>query len=376
MTARKNQYFTFYVIAVICIAALLFLYFIWRGQDTVEPAPTSTAIDKILAEDIKVPTQHPDDKMAPQPPATSQPVPTTPLEVESPVVPDPVNKETVAALAGGTPSPQVESLSSSEPSSQNFEKEETVAVHETLNNNDLPAQNTPEEQPLTKNPSSAIEDRSTTDTSLSPCEKTARHIIDFYNHLDQQKYIQSYNLPEPSNIYFSHLIQKLLDNPPVVTGETDDLFTVLQNTAHFFRVIGKDNIILLKAILDKETKQFETVLQDFYALIHIPGCLQEHFGLTVSNDALYDYAGFFLNSMGGRLYLFRRDSKSRMIVSYYSILLIDMANQRKENKHGINLATHINQLIDEFESTNNEIILLDEYLDKLYQLQDHYTFFE
>ncbi len=38
------------------------------------------------------------------------------------------------------------------------------------------------------------------------------------------------------------LLQKLLDNPPVVIGETDDLFTLFQNTAHFFRILGKENI--------------------------------------------------------------------------------------------------------------------------------------
>ncbi len=366
MTTRKNQYFTFYVIAVICIVAILFLYFIWHGQDTDEPTSTVTTIDKILVEDITVPTQHPVEKETPLPVASqSDPVP---MKMESPVVPESIAKDTVSEETE-TSSLQMESPGSPEPLSQIVEK--TAAVQEAFHDDTLQNKKFSQEQKLVKAPSPSL-----VKTPASPCENTAQHIIDFYNHLDQQKYIQSFNLPEPSNIYFSSLIQKLLDNPPVVTGETDDLFTVLQNTAHFFRVIGKDNIILLKAILEKEKTQFETVLQDFYTLIHIPNCLQKHFGLTVTDDALYDYAGFFLNSMGGRLYLFRRDSKSRMIVSYYSILLVDLANQKKENKHGINLAPHINQLIEELESTNNKIILQDEYLEKLYLLQDHYTFSE
>ncbi len=369
MTTRKNQYFTYYVIAVISIIAILFLYFIWHGQNTVEPAPTTTAIDKLVAEDITVPTQHPVEKTVSLP-VTSRQAP-VPLKMESPVVPDSIVKETISSVAANTSSQKVASPSPTEPSPQEVEKEETATIQDTLHNDTLQEEGVSEKQNLVQNSSP-----STVKTPTPPCEKTARRITDFYNHLDQQKYIQAFNLPEPSNIYFSNLIQKLLDNPPVVTGETDDLFTVLQNTAHFFRVIGKDNIILLKTILDKEKKQFEAVLQDFYTLIHIPNCLQKHFGLTVTNDALYDYAVFFLNSMGGRLYLFRRDSKSRMIVSYYSILLIDLANQREENKHGINLPPHINQLIEEFESTKSEIILLDEYLEKLYLLQDHYAFFE
>ena len=131
--------------------------------------------------------------------------------------------------------------------------------------------------------------------------------------------------------------------------------------------------VFLKAILDGEKDQFELVLQEFYSLIQIPGCSEKYLGLTIPKEALYDYAGFFLNSMGGRLYLFRRDSKSRMIVSYYSILLIEMANRDNANKHGIDVTPHIEQLIGEFESTNNQIMLLDEYLDKLYLLQEQHA---
>lgn len=204
------------------------------------------------------------------------------------------------------------------------------------------------------------------------CAQSAQTIKRFYAHLDSQEYIQQFQLTPDSETHFSRLIQRLLENPPVVSGETNDLFTILQNTAHFFRIIGKENIIIIKAILDREKNQFENVLAEFYTLLNIPLCPQKSFNLNISESSLYDYAGFFLNTMGGRLYLFRRDSMSRMVVSYYAILLIDQANRNSSNKHGIELKTAIDQLIAEMETTANTLLLKDTYLDKLYSLKEQY----
>ena len=195
----------------------------------------------------------------------------------------------------------------------------------------------------------------------------------FYSHLDSQQYMQNFKLSEPSKEHFSHLIQKLLDNPPVVTRETDDLFTLLKNTAHFFRVIGKNNILILKGILDREKDSFETILQSFYYLTNKPEYLKEAYAISLDPPDLYDYAGFFLHTMGGRLYLFRRDSNSRMVVSYYAILLIDRANRAGDSRHGIDIRPAINSLIDEIENGGKHLQLRETYLDTLYDLKERYN---
>lgn len=204
------------------------------------------------------------------------------------------------------------------------------------------------------------------------CSSSILTIRDFYSHLDQQEYLSPYQLDKPSEQYFSDLLQKVVDNPPIVTGETDDLFNILQNTAHFFRIVGKKNIFTLKAILDREKDSFENVLAEFYKLTESPVCLEEGFGLKIPKSALYDYAGFFLNTMGGRLYLFRRDSVSRLAVSYYSILIVDEANRTGTNKHGIDVGPAIRSLIDELENSGSRLRLRDDYLDKLYGLEEKY----
>ena len=204
------------------------------------------------------------------------------------------------------------------------------------------------------------------------CKTECGRIEKFFSHLDKQPYIRAYKLPQPSKEYFTQLIIKLAQNPPIITRETDDLFTILKNTAHFFRVIGKQNILILKGILDQEKDSFEEILAVFYALSNEPECLNTGLALDIPGKALYKYAGFFLNTMGGRLYLFRRNSMSRLPVSYYSILLIDRANREGTNSDGIDIRPAISALIDELENTGNQLKMKETYLDELYALKEKY----
>ena len=209
------------------------------------------------------------------------------------------------------------------------------------------------------------------DQDLS-CSKLADNVESFFNTLDSREYIKVFQLESPSLVYFPRLIQKVVDNPPIVSGETDDLFTILQNTAHFFRIIGKKNILVLKGILDRERATFEQTLFDFYRLTEEPECLKARFNLDIGQDPLYAYAGFFLNTMGGRLYLFRRDSMSRMVVIFYSTLIIEQANREGRNKDGIAIKDAIDNLIIEIESSRIDLRMRDFYLDTLYDLKVKY----
>ncbi len=204
-------------------------------------------------------------------------------------------------------------------------------------------------------------------------QQLINEINSFYTHLDQQPYMQSFGLKRSSKEYFSKLIQKLANNPPVIFGETNDLFTLLQNTSHFFRVLGKGNINILREMLNKEKASFEPILKAFYGLASQPEYLQKEYSISIPPKVFTDYAAFFLNTMGGRLYLFRRDSTSRMVVSYYSIITIDRAKSQGNGSYGIDLRPAINSLVEEMENGGKRLQFKDEYLDKLYDLQEKYN---
>jgi hypothetical protein len=204
-------------------------------------------------------------------------------------------------------------------------------------------------------------------------QRLIEEINSFYAYLDQQPYMQNFAQKESSKVYFSSLLQKIANNPPVVHRETDDLITLLQNTAHFFRILGKDNINILKEILEKEKNSFEHILKAFYGLTYQPEDLKKEYLLSIPPDVRTDYAAFFLNTMGGRLYLLRRDPTTRMVINFYAIITIDRANNEGNGGHGIDLRPLILSLIDEIENGGSRLRLKDEYLDVLYDLQEKYN---
>ncbi len=208
--------------------------------------------------------------------------------------------------------------------------------------------------------------------TISVCDNPSKKITQFYKHLDKQPYMAGFKLGSPSSSHFSALSKKLLANPPQVTGESDDLYTILKNTAHFFRVSGKKNILIMKGILDNEKSSIEEILASYFFLLTTPDCSMTTYARGIDRDALYEYACFFLNTMGGRLYLFRRDSLSRMVVTYYAILLVDLANTENNNRHGIALKTPVNMLIAEMETGGSALKHSEAYLDKLYDLKEKY----
>lgn len=203
------------------------------------------------------------------------------------------------------------------------------------------------------------------------CAVLAERLHGFFSYLDTREYMESFSLQEPSQSYFISLADRLLDNPPVVSRESDDLYTILKNMAHFFRVIGKDNILLIKTILDRERDKIEDVAGEIYLWSIREDCEQELFTFSPDLGKMYEYAGFFLNTMGGRSYLFRRDSRSRLVINYYSVLLVDLANEKGINRHGLDVTQVIPLLVEEIESSN-QLIYKENYLDQLYTLLEKY----
>ena len=333
----KNIFLAFCVIAALLVAAIFFLYPRDNSSDGQPVLPSPALVD--------TQTQNKEDLSYPKNSTNS-----SPEEQEKATLPEQVVEE----------------------------KPADISQEEQDKDNRIGSDQDQSQDLASDKPEIAIEDETEQETEKQAAETTNKctpyidHVEDFFFTLDSRSYIHDFQLGESSRLYFPSLIQKLADNPPVVTGETNDLYTVLKNTAHFFRIIGKKNILVLKGILDREKETFEQTLADFYYLTNTPHCLKERFNLILSEESLYLYSGFFLNTMGGRLYLFRRDSKSRMVVNFYAILIIDQANRKGKNKYGIPLSEPIDKLIEEIESTRIELKLRDYYLDTLYDMKEKY----
>ncbi len=208
--------------------------------------------------------------------------------------------------------------------------------------------------------------------SPSEAELLADELLAFLNHLDSKNYFHTNQYKEKSLAHFKAVLSKLFANPPIITREVDDLFNIMNNMAHFFRVLGKKEIVLLKDILEQEDENIERLLALFYRWSEIGDQVKEkNPDISLPLKDLYEYAGFFLNTLGGQAYLFRRESHIRMLTKYYAILILDRANTQNINKHGIDIRFPINSLIDEMEASTI-LTKRDKYLDRLLALQLQY----
>jgi len=204
------------------------------------------------------------------------------------------------------------------------------------------------------------------------CLHTTDKILLFFEHLDRQNYIRAYALKGSTLDQFRGIINKLIANPPVVVRETDDLFAILNNMAHFFRILGIKDILMVKDILTHEQELIEPSMALFYKWSEIaPECQDADLDIELPLAGLYEYAGYFINTLGGQSYLFRRERYLRALIRYYSILIIDRANSVDANLYGVDIRYTLDALIEEIQG-NSALVNMQEYLENLIRLQEKY----
>jgi hypothetical protein len=203
------------------------------------------------------------------------------------------------------------------------------------------------------------------------CGSVEDHLASFFSYLDDQPYMADRNIKGGSAGFFQVCAARLLADPPVNIGEMQDMFRLVKNVTHFYRVLGKDRLLLAKDIMEAENRVLEPALGLLYTLIveckhPLPGD-----DTPLSVERVYDYAGYFLNTLGGRSYLLRRESKLRMLVTYYSILIVDRANDEKFNRYGIDLRPYIDYLFYDI-ANQKGLAYRERYLTRLTALRDKY----
>jgi hypothetical protein len=202
-------------------------------------------------------------------------------------------------------------------------------------------------------------------------EEIERQIAAFFAYLDEKEYVKAYNLDGGTYNQYELAVKKLSSKKPIVTGETDSLYNLFLNIAHFYRVLGKKRLYLVRDVLNNEAEILESAMKTFYLWYSFKsnedGDLKGRPPLLV----LYEYAGYFINTLGGRGYLLRRDSRVRIITTYYSVLIIDRANDKGLNSDGIDIRPHIKSV---FNDITNQIGLIHqkEYLLQLEKLKIKY----
>jgi len=202
-------------------------------------------------------------------------------------------------------------------------------------------------------------------------EEIEQQIKAFFTYLDEQDYVQAYQFKGGTYQQFQLVLQKLSAKPPSITEETASLYNLYRNMAHFFRVMGKKRVNLTRDVLQNEGEILESAMQTFYLWATDETADKQKTGQPTLKT-LYTYSGFFLNTLAGKSYLLRRNSKIRLLTTYYSVLILDRANDQQLNPAGIDIRPHIEFLLNDLQ---NQIGLIHQkqYLSELEQLADKYN---
>ena len=204
------------------------------------------------------------------------------------------------------------------------------------------------------------------------CNDLLLQVRTFLSYMQQQDYMSSYKGRGGSQKLIGDVTKQLSQSPPMLSGEMEDLIRLIQNVTHLYRQLGKERVDILKNLLKSESDIIETVMAIFYAYMTSGDRCPDKIIQLPSLEIRYRYAGYFLNTLAGRSYLLRRDSKIRVLVSYYAVLTIDMANDEMLNSYGIDIRPFIDHSFYEI-GNQKGLNYRRPYLEKLAALQTKYN---
>ena len=257
------------------------------------------------------------------------------------------------------------SKSKKQPTFQEVEKEKTEELAKSsTETKDILAQSAPQERlKEVEGKAMKVEDE---------CQKMEKDLNEFFTYLDTKDYIRELRIGEGTFKHFIKIIRALSLDPPIPAGEGLNYDMIINNIYHFYRALELKDLTLIKLILKNEADTMEINLALFYKwLMSNDECGQKE-GIPPTLDILYRYAGFLVNSIGGRAYLFRRETRLRLLLYYYSLLIIHEADKKKMNNFGVDITPFLEPLAEEIENYQF-LYFRKEYAGRLINLKDYYA---
>jgi hypothetical protein len=206
---------------------------------------------------------------------------------------------------------------------------------------------------------------------VDPCDQTQKDLVGLFEFLDGRDYVQKILSNERAYARFKEVIKRLTRQPPLPAGESMDPAHMMQNTYHIFRSLKHDDLRLLTAIIRNEEASMELDMEVFFRWLMSGDRCPDPEGMRPPFSVSYRYAGFFLNTMGGRAYLYRRSEGVRLLASYYCLLILHEADRRKLNTDGIDVMPYIGPILGEMDHYPG-FQFRETYIENLKQLEAYY----
>ena len=203
------------------------------------------------------------------------------------------------------------------------------------------------------------------------CQELEESLRAFCQYLDAGETFRSQKTYRDSWALFNSILESLEQRLPVISAEPYRPSTVIENSFYFFRLLGKEKINIVREVIKYESDLAEPLMGIIYYWLMTGRSCDRLPAPSSTLKFMYNYAGFFLNTLGGHSYLYRQDSKNRLLTVYYSILVIHEANMKELNEVGIDLRLFLPHIFQEIQS-RNDLLYAEDYLQTLTNLQLQY----
>lgn len=203
------------------------------------------------------------------------------------------------------------------------------------------------------------------------CTQMEKNMTEFFHYLDRKNYVQHLDPEMDTYSRFRGILKRLAAGPPIPAGEGVDPRIIVQNVYHLFRILDRKDLRLIREIIINEADSLEFNLKMFYSW-HILGDSCPAFEeLKLPFNVLYQHAGFFLNTIGGRAYLFRRPSRVRLLLTYYCLLIVHEADKAGQNNYGIDVFPFVTPLRTEIRHYP-DLQFQSKYIEQLNRIENYY----
>jgi hypothetical protein len=203
------------------------------------------------------------------------------------------------------------------------------------------------------------------------CVELEQSLRAFCKYLDAGETFRSQKTYRDSWALFTDILATLEKRPPTISAEAYRPSVIIENSHYFFRLLRREKLNIVREVLQYEADLAEPLMGVLYHWLMSGRTCDEQQSSPSNLDVMYRYAGFFLNTLGGHSYLYRRDSRISLLTTYYSILVVHEANSRGFNEVGLDLRFFLPLIFGEIQS-RNDLLYAEDYLQTLTDLQLQY----
>jgi hypothetical protein len=204
------------------------------------------------------------------------------------------------------------------------------------------------------------------------CEELEASLRAFCDAVNRGETWRDHEARQDSWRFFVDVIAAMEQRLPATGGISLQPRVIVENSFYLYRLLGKKRLEILRDLVKDEADVAEPLMGVLYRWLmagrRCDGSQQQ----PQQFKAMYHYACFFLNTLGGEAYLIRRESRVRLLTEYYATLIVHDATVRGLNESGLDVRFFLPLLVNEI-GTRNDLSHADEYLKTLSNLRAYYA---